>query len=412
MILSNSDSSNSINNFEVAQLVEPANLEIVSSREEHVVLHCEPLVIEEPCLRIQETRVEIEMTRELENGVCAPIAIEHLNSDQSCHEKIRLPEVPKTLKKMWSSMKRMKSFIKRARPKATVLPIPDTSATINTKPVLTRSHQQAIQEELETTLTNPPSTFDEPRETCQVIHFETIKELSLIAVPQLVDDTADNLERRGTNSDLLTIELGDIVPSAHEQEGEPSSSLERAQQSNITITTGEADVPVNASSEHSIEYAANEQEFLGDTEPPKSVVDTEPLTSTMSNSGDLRSIQLSFPNDQFSNIGLKSEKITLFLREMSREVKADVWQPSPLPKRHPPKRAQSDLVACAFFFALMLKSLTMRLDFSLSQQSALLKAPKSFSVQKQMNSSGFFASTSAKSTQLLLTSTTWRMTHW
>ena len=378
-LLSKSDSSNSINNFEAAQLVEPANFAIVSSREEHVALHCEPLVIEEPCLRTQETRVEIEMTRELENEVCAPIAIEHVNSDQSRHEKIRLPKVSKPLKKM--SMKRMKSSIKRACPKPTVLPIPDTSATINTKPVLTRSHQQVIQEELETPLTDTPSTFDEPRNTCKAIAFETIEELSRIAVPQLVDDAADNLEGRGTNSDLFTIEFGDIVLSAHEQEAEPSLSLERAQQSNITITTGEAGVPVNASSEHSIEYAANEQEFLGETEPPKGVVDTEPLTITMNDSGDLRSIQLSFPNDKLSNIGLKSEKITLLLREMSREVKAEVWQPSPLPTRHPPKRAQSDFVACAFFFALMLKSLTMRLDFSLSQHSALLKAPKSLSSQ-------------------------------
>ena len=246
MILSNSDSSSSISNFEAAQLVEPANFEIVSSREENVAIHCEPLVledqclkiqeakaetnesmtaqleepvhfevvssheenvvincetlvIEEPYLKIQETRVEMEMTRELENEVCAPVAIEHANSDHSRDKKIRRPKVPKPLKKMWSSMKRMKSYVKRACSKAKVSPIPDTSAATNTKPVLTRSNPQVIQDELETPSTDTPITFDEPRNTSQVIEFETVEELSRMAVPQLVDDTADNLEGRGTN---------------------------------------------------------------------------------------------------------------------------------------------------------------------------------------------------------------------
>ena len=170
------------------------------------------------------------------------------------------------------------------------------------------------------------------------------------------------------------------MPSAHEQEAEPSLSLERAQQSNITITTGEADVPVNASSEESIEYATNEQAFLGEIEPPKGVVDTEQLTSAMNDSGDLRSIQISFPNDQLPDIGPKYEKLKSVLRETSSEVKAGVWQSSSLPTKHPPKLARSNLVACAFFFALMRKALIMRLDSMWSRLSTLLKAPKSLSV--------------------------------
>ena len=353
-VLSQSDSEGPTSNTEdvvIIQLKEPVNFELVFPHEEKVAIGCETIVFEEPCLAVEETRIEMDMIRELESDDCAPVAIQHVGPEFTENRKVKRSAALKPFREIWKCLK------------------------------------HAIRDMFQTRLVAPEMVCDDSQVTCQMTVLATDDASDGISITgsELVKEPVDNLDGGGTDSAALNTKLKDIVPDVHDEWTKHSLALRRAPQNQTTLMLGEGDVTGKTSEETSIVHVAKERVSLGQvlTMPCIAPEDTHEFGGNVTSNEDrgLNAIHSQSATNHLLVVGSSCKQQISFLgRKIAIEARVDLWKPRHLPTKHPSPLARSDFVACAVFFALIWQSVVARRLFplpTLIPHKPLPKAPKS-----------------------------------